>query len=50
MFNDAFERHSAFETRLYFIEEASCREASFVDCGAEFTKTTPAVSIAIVPP
>ena len=26
------------------------REASFVDCSAEFTKTTPAVSIVIAPP
>ena len=50
MFNGALKRHDAFETHLYFNEEASCREASFVDCGAEFTKTTPAVSIAIVPP
>ena len=41
-------RFSASKTRLYVNEEASYREASFVDCSAEFTKTTPAVSIVIV--
>ena len=41
-------RLSTFRNRLYVNEEASYREASFVDCSAEFTKTTPAVSIVIV--
>ena len=36
------------EIRSYVNEEASYREASFVDCIAEFTNTTPAVSIVIV--
>ena len=41
-------RFSSFQSCLYVNEEASYREASFVDCSAEFTKTTPAVSIVIV--
>ena len=41
-------RFFSFQSRPYVNEEASYREASFVDCSAEFTKTTPAVSIVIV--
>ena len=48
-----WDRNNSRSARLGIIDcvrRARLAEASFVDCSAEFTKTTPAVSIVIAPP
>ena len=48
--NTAARQPDRFQNSLYVNEEASYREASFVDCDGQFTSTSRTLSIAIVSP
>lgn len=48
--NTAKRENIRFRKSLYVNEEASYREASFVDCDGHFTSTCRTLSIAIVSP